>query len=122
MSGEAPGGWELQRAVEQLREDSKAGFSQLNQRLDRLVTTDAFAAEQRRVDDRLKDLADDIASERADRVAAVADEKTLREAGDARQQTQLDKLTTNIRWVAASIALPVGLFIANLVINSRGGV
>ncbi len=120
MVDEAPGGWELKRSNEQLRQDVRDGFSGLNARLDKLVTADAFAAEQRRVDDRLKDLSDDIVQERTARLAAHADEKRARETGDQGQQTTIDKLTANIRWVAAGIILPVALFIATLLMNMRG--
>ncbi len=106
---DAPGGWELQRALEQIRQDNRDGFASVNARLDKLVTTDAFSAEQRRVDDRLKDLADDITSER-----------TARQGGDGEQQKSIDRLTANLRWVAAAIILPIALFIATLLINSRG--
>ncbi|WP_235739006.1 hypothetical protein [Nocardioides alcanivorans] len=115
-----PGGWELHRAVKKMGEDLTTGLAQLNQRLDRLVSTDAFNAEQRRVDDRLKDLADDIAGERAARVAAQETERSERKEGDKAQQATLDKLTTNLRWVAASIILPIALFVATLLMNMRG--
>jgi hypothetical protein len=105
-----PGGWELRRALDETRKDMRDGFAQLNQRLDKLVTTDAFNAEQRRVDDRLKDLADDIAAEKVQRVE-----------GDANQQKSLDKLVATQRWVAAAILLPIALFVATLIMNVRGG-
>lgn len=111
-----PGGWELRRALEQQRADMREGFAGINARLDKLVSQDAFTAEQRRVDDRLKDLADDIAAEKAARQEAQVDERKAREAGDQRQQEQLDKLTTNLRWVAVSVLLPIALFLANLLI------
>jgi hypothetical protein len=59
-----PGGWELKRFNEQLRQDMREGFAGLNTRLDKVVTTEAFTAEQRRVDDKIRDLAEDIAHER----------------------------------------------------------
>lgn len=121
MGDEAPGGWELKRSHEQLRQDMRDGFSGLGARLDKLVTADAFAAEQRRVDDRLKDLGDDIVQERTARLTAQADEKKARQEGDQAQQVTLDKLTTTLRWVAAGIILPVALFLATLFMNTRGG-
>lgn len=114
-----PGGWELQRAVEKMGQDLTSGLAQINARLDKLVTTDVFAGEQRRVDDRLKDLADDIAHEREARVSALAEEKKSRQEGDKAQQSTIDKLTNNLKWIVVSLALPVALFIANIVM-SRG--
>lgn len=117
---EEPGGWELRRALEQQRTDMREGFAQINARLDRLVSQDAFTAEQRRVDDRLKDLADDIAAEKVARQQAILDERRTRDDGDQRQQDQLDKLTTNLRWVAVSVILPIALFLANLLVSHGG--
>ena len=115
-----PGGWELHRAVKKMSEDVANGFAQLNARLDKLVSTDTFNAEQRRVDDRLKDLADDIASEREARLTAQETERAERKEGDKAQKATIEKLTTNLRWVAASIILPIALFVATLLMNMRG--
>lgn len=104
-----PGPWELQRAHEQLRADMREGFQGINSRLDRLVSTDAFAAEQRRVDDKLKDLADDIAAERESR-----------KIGDQQQQTALDKLIATQRWLLVAIVLPIALFLGNIYISRSG--
>ena len=46
--------------------------------------------------------------------------KVDREKGDTAQQAQLDKLVITIRWVAAAILLPVGLYVADVIMN-RGG-
>jgi hypothetical protein len=46
--------------------DLRADF---NARLDRLVTQDAFAGEQRRVDEMIRNLTDDLAQERVERLA-----------------------------------------------------
>lgn len=109
-----PGGWELKRSHEQLRQDMRDGFNNLGQRLDKVVTAEAFAAEQRRVDDKFRDLADDITTERSQRVEAIALEKSEREKGDARQQLALDKLVANQKWLVIAVLLPIGLFLANL--------
>ncbi len=113
-----PGGWELKRSHEQLRQDMRDGFNQLGQRLDKVVTAEAFAAEQRRVDDKHRDLADDIASERAQRIAAIAEEQKAREKGDQRQQDALDRLIANQKWIVVAILIPIALFVANLLIRS----
>lgn len=116
-----PTSWELQRALTQIREDMRDGFAQSHARLDKLVTAEAFAAEQKRVDGLHKQLLDDIADEREARVKALGDEQKARQEGDERQQTTIDKLTTTLRWTAASIVLPIALFVATLLINTRGG-
>ena len=118
---EPPGGWELQRSLEQLRADSREGFKGLNERLDKLVSQDAFQAEQRRRDEQIADLRADIAEERTARIAALKDEKQGREKGDQTQQAQLDKLTTTLRIVAVSVLLPIALFIANFILITRSG-
>lgn len=106
MTEVEPGGWELRRAMEQLRSDSREGFASLNARLDKVVSADAFAAEQRRVDDKLKDLAADI-----------SDERVSRRVGDDAQQTALDKLVSNQRYVVAAIMIPIGLFVASFLLR-----
>lgn len=123
-----PGGWELKRSHEQLRQDMRDGFNGLGQRLDKVVTAEAFAAEQRRVDDKLRDQAEDIAHERqqraeaiatekAERVEAIATEKAEREKGDAAQQVALEKLISNQKWIIAAIFLPVLFFIITVLIS-----
>lgn len=101
---------EALRRLDETRADMRSLFAQLNSRLDTLVSSDAFLAEQRRVDERIKDLADDIAAEREQRAA-----------GDTAQQKTIDKLTANIRWVAAAIVLPIALFLASIVMSAQGG-
>ncbi len=115
-----PKGWELQRSLEQIRNDQRDGFAGINSRIDRLVSTDAFNAEQRRVDDSLKAIANDITADRQQWMRELAQEKVDREKGDTAQQAQLDKLVITIRWVAAAILLPVGLYVADVIMN-RGG-
>lgn len=112
-----PGGWELKRSHEQLRQDMRDGFNNLGQRLDKVVTAEAFAAEQRRVDDKFRDLADDITTERSQRVEAIALEKSEREKGDARQQLALDKLVANQKWLIAAVLLPLAFFVVTTLIT-----
>lgn len=103
---EEPSGWELKRSHEQIRQDMREGFANLGQRLDKLVTESAFTAEQRRVDDKLKDLADDIAAERE-----------ARKNGDTGQQAALDRLIATQRWVIAVVLLPTAFFIITTLIS-----
>lgn len=106
MSTDAPTPGELSRLITAIRDDQRNGFAAINSRLDRLVSTELFSADQRRVDERLKDLADGITDEREARAAQIKD-----------QRVALDKLTTNLRWLAAAIILPIGLFLANIVLG-----
>lgn len=102
-----------------LRGDQQRGFesirSEFNQRLDRLVTTEAFAAEQRRVDERLSAMGQDIVDERLARQdelnKAIADRKEQLD----KVHDRIAKLTANMRWIASSVLLPIGLFVAGLV-------
>lgn len=104
-----PNGWETTRAVEALDRNMRDGIAQINARLDKLVSQDAFQAEQRRVEDRLKAIERDHAEEKADRVA-----------GDERQQAQLDKFANNFRWLFASMVIPIACVILAWVL-ARGG-
>jgi len=70
----APPGW-----FGILREDIAGLRAEFSARLDRLVTQDAFAAEQRRVDDKFADLGSDIVTERE---ARMADAQALRKQID----------------------------------------
>lgn len=128
-----------QEQTAQLRADQQAQFSSLNNRLDRLVTHETFSREQARVDDKIRANAEDIADverrlaeriadekaarekaiteENAGREKAITAEATARIGGDAAQQTLLDKLGGNIKWVAVSVLLPVALFLANFFSN-----
>jgi ABC-type multidrug transport system fused ATPase/permease subunit len=93
-----------------LRTEQSAGFNsvraEFNARLDRLVTTEAFTAEQRRVDERFSNLGQDIVDERIARVAE------FEKAND-----RMAKLAANVRWVASALLLPIGLFVAGLVLG-----
>lgn len=93
-----------------LRQEQTAGFNairaEFNQRLDRLVTTEAFTAEQRRVDERFAAMGQDIVDERLARVDAFD-----------KANERMAKLAANVRWVASALLLPIGLFVAGLVLG-----
>lgn len=108
---------ELQRLIESVALAQREGLATINASLSRLVSQDVYEADQRRIYDRLEDLRGDIVEERVARIEAMAAEKSARESGDGEQQKALDKLVTGLRWTAASILIPVALFIANLVVD-----
>lgn len=66
-----PTNWELKRNYEGLRSDMRDGFNQINQRLDKMPSSDVFAALlnglERRVHDIEQDVANDQQSRRADK-------------------------------------------------------
>lgn len=115
-----PNGWEMKRALDSLDRGMRDGFAQTNARLDKLVSQDAFQAEQRRVEDRLKAIEREQAEEKADRVAADEAEKRERESGDKGQQAQLDKFAGNFRWLFASMVIPIACVILAWLL-ARGG-
>ncbi len=81
--------WELQRALQQLREDQRDGIAGLREslradlqvlagRIEQAVTKDVYAADQRLVEQRLAVLERDLASEVRAREAAEAATITAR--------------------------------------------
>lgn len=82
--------------------------TEMNTRLDKLVTAEAFAAEQRRVDERHLILVGDIADERASRKADIL---------NVRQQSE--KLAANVRWAFAAIVIPSAGVIAAIFLVLR---
>lgn len=110
------------------------GLARIERRLDGLVTTETHAADMRRVDDRLTDLAADIGQERAMRAeqqakldarleqlaAALATEAESRRKGD---EADLATVRTEIaaeaasrkrdrQWLVASIIAVLGVIVA----------
>lgn len=91
----------------ELNKDQREGFAglraEMHQQLDKLVTRDAFEAEKTRVDLQHSAL-----------VTLVTREQDLREKADQELSHRIDGLSGTLKWVAASIVIPVGLFLANL--------
>lgn len=110
MSEEPPGNWELQRTLNRVSADLKDGLAQINARFDSMVSTGVYQAEQRRVDDRLKELADDIAQEREARKADLA-----------ALTAQMERTAMWLRWIATGLIIPVVLAIANIVLAQGAG-
>lgn len=116
-----------QMIIDQLKalgEGQQRGFDSLraefNQRLDRLVTTEAFTAEQRRVDERMAAMGQDIVDERLARQEELAKAIADRKVDYDKIHDRINKLGANMRWVASSVLLPIGLFVAGLVFGSGG--
>lgn len=106
-----PTPWELMRVLRGM--DSK---------LDNVVTKDMFQAESRRVDERFDEQGRDIADERTARAEAIGEEKAARQREDVELAARIDKVMSdlkeradrmqvNLRWLAASILVPVALFL-----------
>jgi hypothetical protein len=70
-----PTNWELKRNYEGLRSDVRDGFNQINQRLDKMPSSEVFAALlsglERRVHDIEQDVANDQQSRKADKRLVV---------------------------------------------------
>jgi hypothetical protein len=106
----------VQQMIRQDIRDMRADF---NQRLDRLVTTEAFAAESRRVDDRFTAMARDVANNQLSRERAMADERTAREAEDTAIRAGLTKTANLIRWTVAAVIIPVAALVV-MIFQSTG--
>ncbi|HEX6685012.1 MAG TPA: hypothetical protein VF062_19640 [Candidatus Limnocylindrales bacterium] len=92
----------------ELKRTMESGFASVNANLREKVSQDVYAADQRRMDDRVADLKVDH-----------AEEKVERKAGDDKQQILLDKLATNLKWAFATILLPVMFFAADIYLSLR---
>jgi len=103
----------------------------MNARLDRLVTTEAFAAEQKRVDQQFTNLGQDIVDERIARGQAIAIEATTRREADEAEILAREKAATAaasaaartvvwFRWAIGVLAVPaVALF--SFWLSTKGG-
>lgn len=105
MSDPTPG--ELSRRLDEIRTDIRDLAITLNTRLDKLVSIEVHAADLRRIDDRLGELADDVATEREQRKSDIAS-----------LTSQMDRTAVWLRWVAAAIVLPIALFVMSLLIDT----
>lgn len=90
--------------------DLRAMRTEMNQRLDRLVTTEAFAAEMRRVDDQFARVSKDLVVE-----------SKQRELEDAEIKSGLDRNAANIRWAFAAVVIPAAGLVTTIVLAMRGG-
>lgn len=93
----------------ELKRTMEAGFASVNQSLSKMVDQGVYLADQRRFEDRIADIKVD-----------QAEEKAAREKGDENQQTQLDKLSNNIKWAFVSVILPVAFFAVTIYLQLTG--
>ena len=91
-------------------DELRALRTDMNARLDKLVTQEAFAAEQRRVDQRHDSLGQDVVDERESRKTAITELKTAQA-----------KTAANVRWAFAAIVLPTAGLVTTIALALRGG-
>ena len=130
MANEEAGG--IPPWVQFIRTDLSSMEGRINSRLDKMVSTDLFIAEQKRVDGRFKDLQDDVTAANAAAahsnasVAAERDARMRAETETARvesqQQKNKEEQTARNRWtllglVATIIISPVFAAIITFIIN-----
>lgn len=105
---------------ELLRSDIRDMRSDFNARLDKLVSTDAFTAEQKRRDELHSSLVQDLADERVARERAIAQEATFRDAQvaaerDARIKAHAEtdqrskRAWAAVRWTLATVIAVAGV-------------
>lgn len=92
----------------ELKRTMETGFASVNANLREKVSQDVYAADQRRVEDRMADMKVD-----------QAEEKVERKAGDKEQQTQLDKMSTNMKWLLTGLLLPTVFFAVTVYLSLR---
>lgn len=96
--------------LKSIRAEQQNGFTsvrdEFNARFDKLVSRDAFNGEQQRVNDRFNTL-----------LLSLKEEQHRRSEAILKIEKRLDQFSANLRWVVAAVALPVILFVANLVVS-----
>ncbi|MCG7285348.1 hypothetical protein MHY85_05080 [Cellulomonas sp. ACRRI] len=135
MTTQTPGGRDpLQQMIidelKALRAEQATGFNairaEFNARLDRLVTTEAFAAEQRRVDQRFAEMGQDIVDERLAREKADDREATRR--SQFIEKYELERADTakwqrdsRSKWILAIVGLVASPIVVAVVQYVLGG-
>jgi hypothetical protein len=99
-----------------LRSDIRDMRTDFNARLDKLVSTDAFTAEQKRRDDQYLELGKDIQQERLDRVEAVRHEKEAREKAHAETDGRSRRAWAAVRWTVVAVISIAGVVAAYLTV------
>lgn len=116
MSEPTPG--ELSRRLDEIRTDIRDGNAALNSRLDRLVSVESHHADMRRIEEQVAAVAKDVTEAEARTTAAVATERQAREKAFANLTAQMERTAVWLRWVAATVVLPVVLFIFQLAVDT----
>lgn len=96
-----PNGWELQRALADLRQDFRDSVHSINTRFDKVVSAEVFAAFVREYERRVAEVEKDVANFAADRKADAEDRKS-----ESRQRA------TDRKWL---IALALGSVVPLLI-------
>lgn len=103
---------EVMRGLQQMREEQRDFRQEVSARLDKLVTTEAFVAEQRRVDERIAVVAQDIADERVAREKGLAGtEKNIGNVQRANEETER-KRGQNFRFTITTVITMAAVFVA----------
>lgn len=92
----------------ELKRTMESGFATVHASLSKMVDQGVYAADQRRMDDRVADIKVDI-----------AEEKVERKSGDDKQQILLDKMAANLKWLAAAVLLPTAFFAVTVYLSLR---
>lgn len=96
--------------LKSIRAEQQNGFTsvrdEFNARFDKLVSRDAFNGEQQRVNDKFNTI-----------LLSMKEEQHRRSEAILKVEKRLDQFSANLRWVVAAVALPVILFVANLVVS-----
>jgi hypothetical protein len=103
-----------------IRQDIRDMREDFNKRLDRLVSTEAHAADMRRIDERFTSMARDVASNQKSRQDAMADEQKEREREDTLIIVRLDKTALLVRWALASVVITVAALVLTFVLILKG--
>ena len=88
-----PTNWELKRNYETLRADMRDGFSQINQRLDKMPSSEVFAALLQGLERRVHDVEQDVATDQQNR---KADRRLMIGAGLAAAGSILTQIITSV--------------------------
>lgn len=108
-----PTPWELHRSMEALRRSLESGFASLNARLDRVVSSELFAAYQQHVQKEFDDHERELAAIKADR---EADKK---ERDTEKSQRANDRRLIGLA-VFTSIIAPLVILLIQLWLTSKG--
>lgn len=99
-----------------IRDDLGAFRKEVNERLDKLVTQDAFDAERRRGDELRAALGQDLVEERESRIEADRTEKSERVAAHALIEKRSKQMWAGVQWGVGTLVALAGVIVAFLAI------